>query len=83
MGNRRTVDNEEFLPIKANHRQDGTKLYNKGEGMHESIALGDSQQILRDNHVSRRRYWQELRQSLHDGNNYCFKPCHASTSFSF
>jgi len=52
-------------------REDGTKLDDKGEGVHKGVALLDAQQVLGDNHVTCRRHGQKLRKSLYDGYNHC------------
>ena len=76
----RMVEMEELLPIKTHHREDGTELNNKGKGVHEGIALWDTQQVLGDNHMTRRGDWQELSQSFNDGNNNCLNPIHLKLS---
>lgn len=45
------IEMEETVPIEADHRQDGTKLDDKREGMNEGVALRHTQQILGDDHV--------------------------------
>ena len=51
--------------------------------MDKGVALRDTQQILRDNHVSGRRHWQELSQSLYDRDDNSFYPSHSARSLSF
>ena len=62
---------EETMPVETYHRQDGTELDDKCEGMNKRIALRHTQKILSDNHVTCRRYRQKLCQSLNDSNNNC------------
>ena len=51
---RTMVKLKETLPIETDYRQDGSKLNNECKSMDERVALRDSQQVLSDNHMSRR-----------------------------
>ena len=66
LGGWRVVELEETLPVETHYRQDGTKLDNKREGVHKGVALLNAQQVLRNNHVTRRRDRQELREALYN-----------------
>ena len=76
------IEGKETLPIKAHHRENSTKLNDKREGMDKGIALRNTQKILCDNHVPRRRYRKKLRQSFNDGDDNGFNPIHYILLFS-
>ena len=78
LGRWRLLECKETFPVKAYHREDGAKLYDEGEGMHEGITLGDAQEILCNNHVACRRHWQKLCQALNNGNDDSLYPIHST-----
>ena len=58
---------EEPLPIEANHREDGAKLNDKGERMHEGIALRHSHEVLCDAHVAGGGHRKKFCEPFNDG----------------
>src|SRR5699024_5338251 len=76
------VQPEETLPIKHHHRQDGTKLYDECKRL-DKFCTFHTQDVLRDNHVSRRRHWQELSQLFYTSDDNRFPSCSISHSSSY
>ena len=78
---------EEPFPIEADHGKDGTKLDDKRERMHKGghggvvlHTVGNTQQVLSDDHMSGGRDGKELCESLHDSDDDSLKECHFPAS---
>ncbi len=74
---------EEALPIEAYDGQNSAKLDNESKSMDKWITLRNTQQILRDDHVTCRGHWQELCQSFNNSDDNSLQPSHFVSSLSF